>query len=88
VRRLNGAGRSWTPGLSFAAGNQSRWSRTLRFIIEPMMHVLNGDATRKQLERSGVRGTLTVWADALHDGPVPAGLSRRSIWRTLHSAWP
>jgi hypothetical protein len=39
-----------------------------------MLHVLNGDATREQLERSGVRGTLTVWADALHEGPVPAGL--------------
>jgi hypothetical protein len=46
-----------------------------------MMHVLNGDATREQLERSGVRGTLTVWADALHEGPVPAGLPPEDLRR-------
>ena len=36
-----------------------------------MLHVLNGDATRLQLERSDVPGTYTVWADVLHEGPVP-----------------
>lgn len=36
-----------------------------------MLHVLNGDATRHGLERSGVPGDITVWADVLHDGPVP-----------------
>ena len=36
-----------------------------------MLHVLNGDATRVKLERSGVPGEITVWADVLHDGPVP-----------------
>lgn len=36
-----------------------------------MMHVLNGDATRVKLERAAVEGTLAVWADALHEGPVP-----------------
>ena len=36
-----------------------------------MLHVLNGDATRMKLERSGVAGEMTVWADVLHDGPVP-----------------
>ena len=46
-----------------------------------MLHVLNGDATREQLERSGVRGTLTVWADALHEGPVPAGLRADDLRR-------
>lgn len=40
-----------------------------------MLHVLNGDATRLKLERSNVAGTLAVWADVLHDGPVPGGLS-------------
>lgn len=39
-----------------------------------MLHVLNGDATRLKLERSGIPGTTTVWADVLHDGPTPAGL--------------
>ena len=36
-----------------------------------LLHVLNGDATRVSLERSGVPGDITVWADVLHDGPVP-----------------
>jgi hypothetical protein len=46
-----------------------------------MLHVLNGDATRVKLERSGVGGTLTVWADALHEGPVPASLSADELRR-------
>lgn len=36
-----------------------------------MLHVLNGDAMRGSLEQSGVKGEITVWADVLHDGPVP-----------------
>jgi hypothetical protein len=36
-----------------------------------LLHVLNGDATRIPLESSGVPGDLIVWADVLHDGPVP-----------------
>jgi RNA polymerase sigma factor (sigma-70 family) len=35
------------------------------------LHVLNGDSTRELLERSSVPGTFAVWADVLHDGPVP-----------------
>ena len=52
-----------------------------------MLHVLNGDATRHTLERSGVPGEMTVWADVLHDGPVPdlpAAQLRRA--RTEHLA--
>lgn len=40
-----------------------------------MLHVLNGDATLSIVERSSVGGTATVWADVLHDGPAPAGLT-------------
>jgi len=36
-----------------------------------MLHVLNGDAAREKLERSGIPGDMTVWAYVLHDGPVP-----------------
>ena len=49
-----------------------------------MLHVLNGDATRIPLERSGVPGDLTVWADVLHDGPTPAGLSPEH-WREVRA---
>jgi hypothetical protein len=37
-----------------------------------LLHVLNGDATRELLEQSTVPGTFAVWADVLHDGPVPS----------------
>ena len=34
-----------------------------------MLHVLNGDATR--VTDAGIPGETIVWADVLHDGPVP-----------------
>jgi hypothetical protein len=52
-----------------------------------MLHVLNGDATRLQLERSSVEGTLAVWADALYDGPVPAGVSDEELTRLRARHW-
>ncbi len=36
--------------------------------------MLNGDAARHPLEASGAPGDFTIWADPLHDGPVPGGL--------------
>jgi len=35
-----------------------------------LLHVVNGDSTAEPLRQSGVPGTVTVWADVLHDGPV------------------
>jgi hypothetical protein len=46
-----------------------------------VLHVLNGDATRSKLLRSSVPGTFVVWADVLHDGPVPAGISEDELTR-------
>jgi hypothetical protein len=37
-------------------------------------HVANGSSTTGLLARAGVPGTTSIWADPLHDGPVPAGL--------------
>jgi hypothetical protein len=39
------------------------------------LHVLNGDATRIILEQTEIPGEMLVWADVLHDGPVPADAS-------------
>lgn len=44
-----------------------------------MLHVLNGDATLGIMERSGIPGTYTVWADVLHDGPVPGNLDDEQL---------
>lgn len=39
-----------------------------------VLHVTNGDVAAALLKRSGIDGTVTVWADVLHDGPVPSHL--------------
>ena len=44
------------------------------------MHVLNGDVVREKLERSDLPGAFAVWADILHEGPVPAA-SGTPQWR-------
>jgi hypothetical protein len=35
-----------------------------------MLHILNGDAVAGTIREAGVPGTLAVWADVLHEGPV------------------
>ena len=42
-------------------------------------HVANGTSTTDLLARAGVPGTRSIWADPLHEGPVPAGLSDREL---------
>ncbi len=39
------------------------------------LHVANGHSTTETIARAGIPGTLSVWADALHEGPVPGGIS-------------
>src|SRR3954463_4518206 len=47
---------------------------------KPMLHVHNGDCAAEFLRLSGVPGDICVWAEALHEGPVPAGVSPEQ-WR-------
>ena len=42
-------------------------------------HTANGSATTALIERAGLPGSTSIWADPLHDGPVPAGLSDREL---------
>jgi hypothetical protein len=42
----------------------------LKSVPEPL-HVANGHCTTELIERAGLPGTTSIWADALHDGPVP-----------------
>jgi len=39
------------------------------------LHVANGSSVTRTLAEAGVPGLLSIWADPLHDGPVPGGLS-------------
>jgi hypothetical protein len=41
----------------------------------PFLHVANGTCTTRLIEAAGIPGTLSIWADPLHDGPVPGGLT-------------
>ena len=44
-----------------------------------VLHILNGDATREKLVRAGVPGEIAVYADVLHEGPVPAGFDDAAL---------
>jgi hypothetical protein len=39
------------------------------------LHVANGTSTTMTIEAAGIPGACSIWADPLHDGPVPAGLN-------------
>src|SRR4051794_21312582 len=55
-----------------------------------MLHVTNG--TSVSLDSSGLGGEILVWADVLHEGPVPSGLGFDELTRLrgkfLDSALP
>jgi hypothetical protein len=55
--------------------------------VAKLLHVVNGDCTRIILERTGLPGDIVVWADVLHDGPAPYGLSPEE-WRELRAGDP
>jgi hypothetical protein len=40
----------------------------------PFLHVANGSSTTGLIEAAGIPGTRSIWADPLHDGPVPREL--------------
>jgi hypothetical protein len=52
-----------------------------------MLHVVNGDATRMPFEQSGMPGDVTVYADALLEGPVPAGLTDAEMREVRERFW-
>jgi hypothetical protein len=45
------------------------------------IHVTNGDIAADRLRRAGLAGNALVWADALHEGPVPGGLDPDGLRR-------
>ena len=48
--------------------------RTSRFL-----HVANGTSTTMTIEAAGIPGTVSIWADPLHDGPVPSGVTDEEL---------
>jgi len=51
-----------------------------------LLHVLNGDSVRVTLEQSDVPGALAVYAEVLHEGPVPPD-SGTGGWRETRSRY-
>lgn len=50
------------------------------------LHVTNGTSTTRGLEAAGISGRMSIWADPLHSGPVPGGLTDAALIdvRTRH----
>lgn len=43
--------------------------------MHEFLHVANGTSTTMTIEAARIPGAVSIWADPLHDGPVPGGLS-------------
>lgn len=55
------------------------------------LHVANGSSVTTTLRAAGVPGATSIWADPLHDGPVPGDLDDDALMRLRmehHSASP
>jgi hypothetical protein len=54
------------------------------------LHVANGSATTRLIESAGIPGARSIWADPLHDGPVPGGITDEELLeiRERHLAGP
>lgn len=44
-----------------------------------MLHVTNGDVAAERIRNAGLPGEVLPWRDALHEGPVPAGLDLHAL---------
>lgn len=45
------------------------------------VHVANGTSTTATIHQARVPGTSSIWADVLHEGPVPGGMSDDELLR-------
>jgi len=47
--------------------------------LSRFLHVANGTSTTMTIEAAGIPGAVSIWADPLHDGPVPAGVTDEEL---------
>jgi hypothetical protein len=45
------------------------------------LHVANGSCTARVIVAAGIAGPVSIWADPLHEGPVPAHLTDEELLR-------
>lgn len=50
------------------------------------LHILNGDATLRGFEETGLDGDILVWREILSQGPLEYDISSGSFWKT-RQAW-
>lgn len=43
------------------------------------LHVANGSGTTRLIQAAGIPGAVSIWADPLHDGPVPGELTDEEL---------
>jgi hypothetical protein len=56
-----------------------------------LLHVANGTSTTRTIEAAGLPGAVSIWADPLHEGPVPGGLSDAeliAVRQAFHASSP
>jgi hypothetical protein len=51
-----------------------------------VLHITNGQSTIDILKRAGVPGAFSEWADVLHEGPAPGGVSPER-WRDVRARY-
>jgi hypothetical protein len=58
--------------------------------VNEFLHVANGTSTTMTIEAARIPGAVSIWADPLHDGPVPGGLTDEQLLgvRALHLGGP
>ena len=54
---------------------------TTRAPATRFLHVANGSSTTNTIAAAAIPGMLSIWADPLHDGPVPAALTDDELLR-------
>ena len=59
-----------------ASASQHAGSATLDSVAaRNFLHIANGTATTRHFAPAGIPGRTSIWADPLHEGPVPAGVA-------------
>ena len=66
--------------------------------MNEFLHVANGTSTTMTIEAARIPGAVSIWADPLHDGPVPGNLTDEELlevrarhlaaWTDRHSRTP
>lgn len=54
------------------------------------LHIANGTSTADTIQKAGIPGETSIWADPLHEGPVPGSLTDEQLLevRARHLASP